>query len=141
MQIDRRVLALGKAYDRPELARLWKLEGWQALARGIVTPRDSNTIILFVTAKKQQCMEQYKDSLNNDTLDMEGESNHLHDERLAKSREAGDTVLLFFREYHHAPFVYYGQVDLIDWRQRQGAPSCFSFKLLDASGRRHQATE
>lgn len=42
----------GRSYSRHQLAELWGYAGWEALARGVVTPRADNKIILFVNQKK-----------------------------------------------------------------------------------------
>ena len=50
--------------------------GYQALARGVVTSRGDNRIILFVTEDKQAFQEQYEDRLSGDTLQWEGPTDH-----------------------------------------------------------------
>ena len=39
-------LHVGEAYSRPALARLWGYAGYQAPARGVVTPRDDNFVMI-----------------------------------------------------------------------------------------------
>ena len=51
-------IKIGQTYTRPKLAELWGYAGYQALARGVVTPKDDNKIILFVTEQKQDFQEQ-----------------------------------------------------------------------------------
>ena len=46
-------IVVGATYSRNDLAQLWNYSGIQALARGVVTPRADNKIILFVTREKQ----------------------------------------------------------------------------------------
>jgi hypothetical protein len=39
----------------------------------------------------------------------------------------GDELHLFYRDRHHQDFVYYGQLDVIDFRRFHGRPSRFTF--------------
>ena len=59
-------------YSRNTLAKLWGYAGFHAIARGVVTPRDDNKIILFVTEEKQATAEQYKDRLSGIVLELGG---------------------------------------------------------------------
>jgi len=47
--IDFKKLVVGNEYARKELAEVWGYQGFQGLSRGVITPRKSNVIILFVT--------------------------------------------------------------------------------------------
>ncbi len=123
-------LKIGSSYDRPELARLWGLGGFQALGRGVYTPRGTRLIVLFVTCAKQQCLTQYNDFLKDDLLFWEGEDGHGNDERIANASQAGDKIHLFYRERHHSPFVYHGRVILTHWVRHSAKPSEFVFKVI-----------
>jgi hypothetical protein len=65
-------LQLGQSYDRLFLAKLWEYENSQPIKRGVITPKDTNTIILFVTKEKQKSATQYNDFLDGDLLFWEG---------------------------------------------------------------------
>lgn len=127
MPVSMETLTLGEEYTRPYLAALWGFASHQAISRGIVTPRLSGTIILFVTKEKQNSLPQYQDYFEGEILHMEGETNHANDERLINAERVGDLIFLFYRERHHQPFTYYGQVKLINYEQNVEAPSSFSF--------------
>ena len=45
-------LVLGKGYDRMVLAKLWRLGGFQAIGRGVFTPKGERQIFLFVTRER-----------------------------------------------------------------------------------------
>jgi hypothetical protein len=122
-------LQIGQEYDRPELARLWGLRGMQALSRGVYTPAGQNTIILFVTRKKQGCLTQYNDFLDGDLLFWEGEKGHGSDERIATASARGEEIHLFYRKRHHSPFVYHGRTILTHWIRQSAKPSEFVFKV------------
>lgn len=62
----------GKTYSRQDLAQLWGYAGYQAIARGVVTPKGNNKIILFVTKEKQRGAEPYQDELDGDVLVWDG---------------------------------------------------------------------
>ena len=65
----------GSSYSRQTLAELWGYTSFHAIARGVVTPRKDNKIVLFVTEEKQSSAEQYADRLSGDILEWEGPTN------------------------------------------------------------------
>ena len=127
-------LVPGEVYDRPELAELWGYEDWHAIGRGIVTPARQKYIILFVTREKQAALTQYQDHFEGDLLYMEGETSHANDDRLVQAKDAGDEIHLFYRDRHHSPFTYVGEVHLDEYEIRVEKPSRFVFTT-----RRHEA--
>lgn len=116
-------------YSRPELARIWGYRSFEALSRGVVTPRGSPYIILFITRDKQPFLHQYQDVLVGSTLMIEGERNHASDRRLVAAQARGDEVHLFYRERHHTDFIYKGPVHLVSHEIRKVGPSHFEFIL------------
>lgn len=130
MPFDLTPLERGCLYTRPELAALWGYNGYRGFAKGVFTPHGARTIVLFVTRDKQQGLTAYKDSLVGDHLTWEGERLHQNDERIARAAENGEAVHLFYRDVHHTPFRYHGQVLLTLYAQRSDGPSQFEFRLL-----------
>lgn len=122
-------IQIGQDYTRPQLSSLWGYEGYEAISRGAVTPRNTPFIILFITREKQQFLTQYEDRLENGILDIEGETNHAADSRIVKAIGTGDEIHLFYRERHHMPFTYYGQLYLIRHEKHADAPSRFTFRV------------
>ncbi len=45
-------LEIGEGYDRKVLAQLWGLAGFQAIGRGVFTPKGVGQIFLFVTRER-----------------------------------------------------------------------------------------
>jgi hypothetical protein len=90
LPFDTSVLELGRLYTRPQLASLWGYESYHAIARGVVTPRDQDVIILFVTREKQASLTQYTDFISGDRLYWEGEKGHGTDDRIALAHENGE---------------------------------------------------
>ncbi len=129
MPVDFSTLRIGREYDRPRLAELWGYESFQALSRGVVTPAGTNYIIFFVTKEKQSSLTQYTDYLDGQTLNWEGEEKHGSDGRIVSAKKKGDEIHLFYREIHHSPFTYYGQISLVSSTLRLGVPSSFVFTL------------
>lgn len=125
MPVSFEELVVGGHYDRPQLAEKWGYASYNAIAKGIVTPRDSQYIILFITKEKQEFLTQYQDSFFNGVLEMEGETNHAADNRIVNAERNGDEIHLFYRERHHSPFVYYGQFYLADYTLNTDRPSHF----------------
>jgi putative restriction endonuclease len=128
------VLQLGRLYTRPQLARLWGYETFHAIARGVVTPRDAGVIILFVTREKQATLTQYHDFLSGDRLHWEGEMGHGSDGRIARAYETGEEIHLFYRDVHHTPFRYHGQILVTRFFPRTDQPSKFVFALVHDLG-------
>jgi len=126
-------LILKQAYTRPQLAKLWGLDGIQGINRGVYTPANQRVIFLFVTRIKQSCFTQFNDYLEDDLLFWEGENGHGSDERIAIASSKGEEIHLFYRERHHSDFVYHGKVILAHWNKRTDAPSEFVFKVASLS--------
>ena len=118
----------GEAYTRPFLANKWKYQSFNALGRGIVTPTNTKFIILFITKIQQKVLTQYSDHFVGNTLHIEGETNHANDKRLINARGNGDNIHLFYREKHHSPFIYYGEIFLEKFEIKRDKPSEFIFE-------------
>jgi putative restriction endonuclease len=134
MAVDIRLLTLGDRYTRPELAELWGYRGYQALARGVVTPAAAGVIILFVTHMKQQALTQYKDFISGDYLYWEGEERHATDERVAYAHDNGEEIHLFYRDVHHTSFQYRGPLEIRRFIPHDNKPSEFVFRLVHDLG-------
>lgn len=129
MAVSFDTLQLGSEYSRPYLARLWGYRTYNAIARGVITPKQTNKVILFVTHQKQATLPQYQDSFDGTTLSIEGESKGRSDARLLQARERGDEIHIFYRQKHHQDFTYQGRAGLIRHEQREGASARFTFAL------------
>lgn len=107
-------LVIGRKYDRACLAKLWGYKDFHGIARGIITPKNTNKIIIFITKKKQDSLTQYVDYFDTkkSLLFMDGEDKHTNDKRLVNSIHSDDEIFLFYREIHHTPFNYMGKIYL-----------------------------
>jgi predicted restriction endonuclease len=121
-------LIVGNKYDRPNLAELWGYEKYNAISRGVITPKGEKNIILFVTHEKQEHLTQYEDHIEQDILFWEGEKQHGSDQRIIK-RE--DIIHIFFRDRHHSDFTYEGKAILTGYKLFNDRPSKFTFHLID----------
>lgn len=126
-------LVVGSNYERPQLAEMWGYKGFQAISRGVVTPADTNYIILFVTEEKQESLTQYNDFLIGGQLHWEGEKKHGSDLRIIAANFGPDQIHLFHRKRHHSPFSYLGRIYLEQHNQRSDGPSQFIFFLANSS--------
>lgn len=124
------LLEIGRLYSRPRLAELWGYRGYQAFARGVFTPSDHHEIVLFVTRQKQESLTQYADFISGDRLYWEGEKQHGTDERIARASQAGERIHLFYRDIHHTPFRYHGELRLLLFKPKTDQPSEFIFQLI-----------
>jgi hypothetical protein len=122
-------IAIGSIWEREQLATRWGYRTFHALARGVFTPAGDNKIILFVTALQQEGLTHYANQLQNRTLCWEGERNHANDTRIAQSPDKGDTIHVFYREQHHAPFTYHGKALVKSFELFTEKPSKFEFEL------------
>lgn len=129
MPIAFSTLKIGNLYDRPVLAAMWGYESFQAIAKGVVTPKGQNLVVLFVTRFKQKALTQYDDYIEDGLLHWEGEDGHGNDQRIVHADENGTAIHLFFRELHHRPFEYKGLVQLRHFEIFVDRPSKFRFAL------------
>lgn len=131
MVFDMNKLIIGNIYTRDTLAEKWGYKSRQAISRGIVTPANEDKIMLFVTKIKQKSDTQYNDYfIEKDLLHMEGETSHFNDNRLINAEANSVSIYLFYRNIHHTPFVYYGEVYLSDWKIFKEKPSIFLFSTI-----------
>ena len=121
-------LSIGNKYSRPTLAELWGYKSFNALSRGVFTPRDQNIIVFFITKEKQETLTQYEDHIDADILFWEGEKQHGSDKRIISKR---DTIHVFYREIHHSDFTYEGRAALRSYILFSDRPSKFTFDLVD----------
>lgn len=129
MPVSFETIQTEREYTRPQLAATWGYRGYAAISRGLVTPKGTPYVILFITRNKQECFTQYEDALENGILDIEGETNHATDERLINAQTTGDEIHLFYRAQHHQPFTYYGRIHLIRHERHTDSPSRYSFRV------------
>lgn len=129
MPVSFQNLNIGQVYDRPYLADIWGYKGFQAISRGVVTPAGTNYIILFVTKEKQDALTQYNDYLGGDLLHWEGEAKHTSDNRVINAKSANDEIHLFYRDIHHSPFIYYGEIFVKQYKLLSTGPSQFIFQV------------
>ena len=130
MPISFAKITKGATYSRQALAELWGYASFHAIARGVVTPREDNKIVLFVTEEKQPSAEQYADRLSANKLHWEGPTDHFAEDRMLKALSTGDEIHLFYRERHHSQFTYYGRLELIGQDLRTDKPSQFTFHVF-----------
>jgi hypothetical protein len=132
--MDLASLTIGARYTRPELARRSGYASHHALGRGVVSPRGGRVVLLFVTRVQQDALPESEDHIGGDLLFWEGEAKHGSDGRIAAAAESGDEVHLFYREIHHTPFEYRGQVHLVSYALHKDRPSRFVFRLTHDQG-------
>ena len=130
MPVSFATIQKGSAYSRNALAELWGYASFHAIARGVVTPKHDNRIILFVTEAKQSSAEQYQDKLSGNVLQWEGPTDHFAEDRMANAGSSGEEIHLFYREQHHADFTYCGQLKVLAHSRRTDGPSYFKFQVL-----------
>ena len=122
-------IVAGQSYSRPQLAAMWEYAGSEALSRGVVTPKQDNKIILFVTQDKQPDAEQYEDELVGHVLLWEGPNDHFAEDRMLEASRTGDEIHLFYRDRHHTDFTYIGQLSVYCCERLTDRSSRFVFRV------------
>ncbi len=128
-------LEFGKGYDRKVLAGLWGLGGFQAIGRGVFTPRGLKQIFLFVTRERLGWMTPYNNFLDDDLLFWDGEKGHGSDERIINASINGEEIHLFYRERRLMPFIYYGKIVMVRCQRFTEQPSEFVFNVAALAGK------
>src|SRR5882672_1633390 len=123
-------LEFGKGYDRKVLAQLWGLGGFQAIGRGVFTPKSEGQIFLFVTRERLGWMTPYNNFLDDDLLFWDGEKGHGSDDRITSASRNGEEIHLFYRDHRLMPFTYYGKVVMIRCQRFTDGPSEFVFNVV-----------
>lgn len=126
-------IKIGSTYDRKLLAPMWGYKGYQAISRGVITPTNTNLIILFVTKEKQASLTQYNDYISGGYIYWEGEEKGGNNPRIINSVNSADEIHLFFREKHHTDFTYMGVVELESYAMNEGSPLEAVFKIIGDS--------
>ena len=120
---------MGGTYSRNDLVRLWGYAGVEAISRGVVTPREDNKIVLFVTFDKHPDAEQYDDELVGSVLLWKGPNDHFAEECMRAHRETADEVHLFYRQQARNDFTYVGMLVLYCCQRLTDRPSRFVFRV------------
>ncbi|MDO8541906.1 MAG: HNH endonuclease [Opitutaceae bacterium] len=123
-------LEIGRGYDRKVLALLWGLAGFQAIGRGVFTPKGVGQIFLFVTRERLGWMTPYQNFLDDDLLFWDGEKGHGSDDRIASASRNGEEIHLFYRDHRLTPFTYYGKVVMVRCSRFTDRPSEFVFNVV-----------
>jgi len=123
-------LEIGRGYDRKVLAQFWGLAGFQAIGRGVFTPKRVGQIFLFVTRERKGWMTPYNNFLDDDLLFWDGEKGHGSDDRIANASRNGEEIHLFYRDHRLTPFTYHGKVVMIRCNQFTDRPSEFVFNVV-----------
>jgi putative restriction endonuclease len=123
-------LEVGKSYDRQVLSRLWGLAGFQAIGRGVFTPKGLGQIFLFVTRERLGWMTPYKNFLDGDLLFWDGEKGHGSDDRIANASKNGEEIHLFYRDHRPLPFTYHGKEVMVRCNRFTDRPSEFVFNVV-----------
>lgn len=121
-------IIIGEQFHRPQLADLWGYKSFNAISRGVFTPKDQRVIVLFITKEKQESLTQYEDHIEEDILFWEGEKGHGTDERIISR---SDDIHVFYRDRHHSDFTYRGIAVLNRFHLDKDRPSKFNFTLVN----------
>ena len=124
---------LWENYTRKHIAKHLGFEAQQAIWRGVVTPKNTKQILLFVTREKQKSLPQYNDSIYGNVLFWEGEKRHRNDQRIVNAQKTDEEIYLFFRTKHRQKFIYFGRIYLLNYVLKTETPSQFSFEIESLS--------
>ena len=127
IHVDFSLMSVGSKYSRKELAKLWGYASFNALARGLVAPTNSNKLISFITRERQSFDEPYENRLRGDELFCDGPTDHFGETRMSNLRQGEDELHVFYREIHSQDFTYEGRFDFVSAELRKDRPSSFVF--------------
>ena len=130
MHVSFENIGVGGEYSRSELAEIWGYESFHPLARGVVTPREDNKIILFVTEEQPDFQQQYEDALEGNLLYWEGPTDHFAEDRMILASDNEDQIHVFYRVKYLYDFTYLGQAEVIDVQRHSDKPSKFRLRIL-----------
>jgi hypothetical protein len=127
-------LQIGEQYTREQLAEMWGYASYHALARGVVTPKDTHLINLFVTESSAAGESpHYVNVLGANSLAWEGPEDHFAEERIVSSDKGSDEIHVFYREVHRSAFRYLGRVQVRSFTRNTDRPSRFVFALPEGA--------
>lgn len=131
MPVSFQSIEKGTRYSRQRLAEIWGYQSFHAIARGLVTPRDDNKLILFITEGEgqQPTTQRYSNHFDGHTLTIDGPEDHFAEDRTVNARANSDEIHLFHREHPRDDFTYHGRVRLVAHRLYTDRPSRFTFEL------------
>ena len=130
VQVSFKNIVVGEEYSRSELAEMWDYASFHPLARGVVTPREDNKIILFVTEEQPDFQQQYEDALEGNLLYWEGPTDHFAEDRMIRASDTEDQIHVFHRLEYPSDFTYLGQAEVIDVQRHSDRPSKFRLRIL-----------
>jgi hypothetical protein len=122
-------IKIGGFYNRNSLTKLWGYKGREAISKGVVTPANSNSIVLFVTKEKKRYLTQYEDYISDNYLYWEGEEKGGNNDRIINATKNHHPIHLFYRYRHHADFKYMGVIELVSFIEKKNAPFKFIFNI------------
>lgn len=126
-------LKVGKVYTRKELRDLFNIKD-ATINTGIFRPREHDSIWLFITEEPTPDRPGYKNHLNGDDLEMDGQTAGMKDKLLIEHEADGLEVILFYRktsrEFPGSGFRYEGQFRYLDHKGTR--PAHFYFQRVKA---------
>lgn len=128
-------LQVGDVYSRNQLGEMLGVAG-SAMGSGVFRRKGTNSVLLFVTARKSADRTQYADRLDGDILHWEGPEKRGPDQMVIDHGTRGLELLLFYRERKNEfpayGFRYEGPFDYLSHRTPDGdGPTSF---VLSRSG-------
>lgn len=120
---------LWQNYTRKQIAEYWGYSTQRAIWRGVVCPKNTGNIYLFVTQKNQKSLTQYNDGIYGSILHWEGEQKHQNDKRIINAHTNGEKIFLFFRMKYRRKFIYFGRIHLLNSELKTEEPSRFLFEI------------
>jgi hypothetical protein len=90
-------LHIGQIYTRDDLQKQFDITD-MTLRTGIFVPRDYKSIWLFITEKKPNGMTDYRDYLDGNKLDWDGQTSGRKDRLIIEHEHTGFEILVFYRK-------------------------------------------
>lgn len=120
---------IGGRYTRPQLSEIWDLESYEALSKKFFAIDGDSYMVLFVTREHLDPTREFEDTLEDGVLKMEGDDKHSMDQKIIDAVSHQNQIHLFYRDHHHMPFIYKGEITLVSFERYTKKPSRFRFSL------------
>jgi hypothetical protein len=124
------LLSVGSVYNRQRLREMFDI----TLNTGIFQPNGYDSVWLFVTENTKPEAEGYRNFLDGNVLDWDGQLGGRKDGVIASHVQRGLELLLFYRkkrtEFPDAGFKYFGRVEYMG--HTGSRPAHFRLRLIGA---------
>jgi putative restriction endonuclease len=131
-ELSSNLLVFGQIYSRRDLKQLFSITD-ATINTGVFEPANTSSIWLFVTEKKTKDRTQYRDELNGDLLNWDGQTQGKTDKKIIGHQADQKEILVFFRktkrDREEGAFRYEGRFQYLS--HQPGQPTRFRLQRAE----------